>query len=287
MLDKRTKQTWRGLVDYANAENQGVTSHSLENLAAILFECMPWMARTDTVFEDVPAMIALLTQPDILRGTLEGKPVWYSSKSEQELAGQFREQAIEYQPQLRRLLRWLADPARHGDDRVAAWSFLLDHTRHIEFQRGDPAYAPPEEEHVPYWTLRGEPKADFPYRTLVYKDIADPICDFIHQQYELGRNAPIHICKRPGCGSLITRFKKKEYCRTSLCDKERRKRDDDLTKAKNRDNVFLCRLRNMPLAMRRKKVRESAHRLREIESHWRDRNESLATHASKLLREIR
>lgn len=294
MLDKRTKQIWRGLVDYANEDLES-SPNALKNLAETLFESMPWMARTDVVFEDVPAMITLLTQPDILRGmhrgklwgTLEGKPTWDTFHSEQELASQFRDQAIEYQPQLRRLLTWLADPARHRDDRVAAWSFLLDHTRHIEFQRGDPAYGPPEEEHVPYWTSREEAKADFPYRTLAYKDIADPICDFIHKQYELGRNAPIQICKRPGCANLATQFKKREYCRTTSCDRERQERDDDVKKKKNRDNVFLSRLRNMPPAVCRKKARECADRLREIESYWRGRNESLATHASKLLNEVR
>jgi hypothetical protein len=247
---------------------------------------MPWMARTDVVSDDVPAMIALLAQPDILRRTLGGKPVWYSLTSEQELAGQFRKQAIEYQPQLRRLLKWLADPTRHGDDRVAAWSFLLDHTRHIEFRRGDPAYAPPEEEHV-YWTSRGELKVDFPYRTLAYKDIADPICDFIHKQYELERNAPIQICKRAGCGNLVVQFKKRRYCRTAVCDRERQKRENDVEERKNRDRVFISRLKRLAPAMRKKKAQESVDRLREMASYWQEaahRSPTIAKHASDALK---
>src|ERR1019366_3666791 len=114
-------------------------------------------------------------------------------------------------------------------------------------------------------------------------DLADVICDFVQREHESGRDVPIRICKRPGCGKLVTQFKKREYCRTASCDRERQKRDDDRKQKKNRDNVFLCRLRKMPLAMRRKKVRERADRLREIESYWRDKNQSLARHALELL----
>jgi hypothetical protein len=156
--------------------------------------------------------------------------------------------------------------------------------KHIEFQGGDPAFAP-EEEEFQYFTPGGDLKDDFPYRRLFYKDVADVICDFVQKEHETGRGVPIRICKRPGCGKLVTQFKKREYCRTALCDRERQKRDDDLKQKKNRDNVFLCRLRKMPLATRRKRARERVDRLRQIESDWRDRNQSLAKHALELLNE--
>ena len=165
-----------------------------------------------------------------------------------------------------------------------AFAFLSEHMNHIEFQHGDPAFAP-EEEESRYFTPGGELKDDFPYRTLFYKDVADVICDFVHKQHEAGRGVPIRTCKRPGCGKLVAQFKKREYCRTTLCDWERQKRDDDVKLKKNRDNVFLSRVYKLPAAMRRKKLRESADRLREIESYWRDRNQSLSKHALKLLKE--
>jgi hypothetical protein len=328
MLDKRTKQIWRGLVDYANTDLESNTN-ALMNLAGTLFESMPWMARnplgladyakaaslesdtnamknfaTDLAggiwisprlevrvrdpfrFTDVPEMIAVQINPNALQKINEAKQQATSSccKTEKELADQFRQQADKYQLQLRRLLTWLSDPKRNAKDRPLAFEFLSEHTRHIVFERGDPAFGP-EEEQLRYFTPEGNLRDDFPHRTRFYKDIADPICDFIQGEHELGRDAPIQICKRPGCGNLVVRFKKKEYCRTSLCDKERQKRDDDRKQKKNRDNVFLCRLRKMPLAMRRKKVRESADRLREIESYWQEIKPLLAKRALDLLKQ--
>jgi hypothetical protein len=328
MLDRRTKQIWRGLVDYANADLESNTN-ALKNLAGTLFESMPWMARNPLGladyakaaslesdrnerrdlardlaggiyisnqvklsvqrplnFTDVPEMIAVQLNPDALQKINEAKQqaMSPSSKTEKELADQFRQQAAEYQLQLRRLLAWLSDPKRNAADRPLAFEFLNEHMRHIVFERGDPAFGL-EEEQFRFFTPAGNLKDDFPHRTLFYKDIADPICDFIYREHELGRDAPIHICKRPGCGNLVVRFKKKEYCCTSLCNKERQKREDDLKQKKNRDNVYLCRLRKLPLAIRRKKARESVDRLRQIEDDWRDRNQSLAQHALKLLSE--
>jgi hypothetical protein len=281
MLGSGKKKIWRGLVDYANATDLESNPETLSNLAQTLFECMPWMTRT-AFDEDVPAMIALRTNREVLFGQVGEKQVWLLFKSEEQLANQFRQQAIEYQPQLRQLLTWLSDRKQNAKDRSQAFAFLREHTKHIEFQRGDPAFAP-EEEQGRYFTMWGDLKDDFPHRTLSYKDVADVICDFVQKEHELERDVCIGICKRPGCGNLVPQFKKREYCRTALCDRERQKRDDDLKQKKNRDNVFLCRLRKMPLAMRRKKVRESADRLRQIESDWRDRNQSLAKHALELL----
>lgn len=281
MLHSSKHKIWRGLVDYANALDLELNPGALNNLAQTLFECMPWMAGT-AFDEDVPGMIALLRNREVLFRQVKGKRVWLCFKSEEELANQFRQQAIEYQPQVRQLLMWLSDREQNAQDRPHAFSFLREHMKHIEFARGDPAFAPEEEEFL-YFTLGGDLKDDFPHRTISYKDVADVICDFVQREHEPGRDVPIRICKRPGCGKLVTQFKKREYCRTAWCDRERQKRDDDRKQKKNRDNVFLCRLRKMPLAMRRKKVRESADRLREIESYWRDKNQSLAKHALELL----
>ena len=284
MPDGTKNKIWRGLADYANATNLESSPRALDNLALTLSECMPWMART-AFDEDVPAMIALRTNREALFGQVKGKQVWLYFKSEEQLANQFRQQAIEYQPQVRQLVTWLSDRNRNAHDRPNAFAFLREHTRHIEFARGDPAFAP-EEEQFRYFTPGGELKDDFPHRTFSYKDLADVICDFIQKEHEPGSDVPIRICRRPGCGNLVTQFKKREYCRTAECDRERQKRDDDVKQRKNRDNVFLCRLRKLSLPMRRKKVRESAERLREIESYWRDKNQSLANFAFELLNKL-
>jgi hypothetical protein len=281
MIDAGNKKIWRGLVDYANAPNLESNPELSNNFAQTLSECIPWMART-AFDEDVPAMIASRTNREVLFGQVGGKQVWLCFKSEEQLANQFRQQAIEYQPRVRQLLTWLSDRKQNAQDRSHAFAFLREHMKHIEFQRGDPAFAP-EEEQDRYFTTGGDLKDDFPHRTLFYKDLADVVCDFVQKEHELGRDVPIRICKRPGCGKLVAQFKKREYCRTALCDRERQRRDDDLKQKKNRDNVFVCRLRKMTPAVRRKKVRGSADRLRQIESYWRDKNQSLAKHASNLL----
>lgn len=301
MQDSRTNKIWRGLVGYVNATDLESNGDTLKSLADTLLDCMHWMARNpygnDT--DDVPAMLAVQISPDVLWGTVEGRkgPVWLYLESEEELAHKFRRQAIEYKPQIHRLLNWLSDPKNNMEDRPFSFSFLLNHAKHMEFQSGEPAYAPEEEaprywKPVHHWAPSGklidetfELKDDFPHRTRAYKDIADPICDFIQTQHELGRGIPIQVCKRPGCGSLVIQFKKREYCRTAICNRERQKRDDNVKLKKNRDNVFLCRLRKMPPPIRRKKARESVDRLRQIESNWREKNQSLAKHALKLLAE--
>ena len=283
MLNSGNKKIWRGLVDYANAPDLESNPEVSNKLAHSLFDCMPWMART-AFDEDVPAMIALRTNREVLFGWVDGRQVWLCFKSEEQLASQFLQQAIEYQPQVRQLLKWLSDQEKNAQYRPNAFAFLREHMKHIEFAHGDPAFAPEEEEFL-YFTLGGDLKDDFPHRTISYKDVADVICDFVQKEHEPGRDVPIRICKRPGCGKLVTQFKKREYCRTALCDRERQKRDDDVKQKKNRDSVFLYRLRKMKHAVRRKRVRESADRLREIEIYWHDKNQSLAKHALELLNE--
>jgi hypothetical protein len=279
----RKTKIWRGLVDYVNAADQISDAVILGNFARTLFESMPWMART--AYEDaVPKMIALLTNPEALFEHVDGKRVWMYFESEEQIASKFRQQAIEYQPQVRQLLRWLSDPERNGRDLPQAFAFLREHTKHIEFQRGDPAFAP-EEVQYRYFDPgpKGELKDNFPFRTLSYKDVADVVCDFVHKEHEAGRDVPIRTCKRPGCGKLVIHFKKREYCRTTLCDRERQRRDDNLKQKKNRDNVFVSRLRRLPPAIRRKKALENLERLRQIERDWQNKCESLAKHALELL----
>jgi hypothetical protein len=262
-IDQRTKRIWKGLADYTNTDDLASRPNALRSLAATLFECIPWMALSEGY--DVPEMVLSLTN--------KGKDFWTSKLT---LETQFREQATEYQPRVKQLLTWLSDQTHYREDRAAPWRFLCDHTAHIEFYPSgmDPDRVPPEEAHR-YLTHTGRPKVDFPYRALAYKDIADPICDFIHKQYELGREVPIRVCKRSGCGNLVAQFKKRQYCRTETCDRERQKREHDVDSRKNRDRVFIFRLLRLTPAMRKKKVQENVDRLREMASYWKE-----ATHNS-------
>lgn len=323
MLDKRTKQIWRGLVNYVNAPNLESNSKALKNLARTLFESMPWMARnprglidyakaaslesdrialrnlaesaviSETMqssirnpfeFTYVPKMIVVQINPEALRKIDDAgqQARWSGFKTEKQLADQFLQQAVRYQLPVRRVLRWLSNRKRNAEDRPLAFDFLSDHMRHIQFERGDPAFGP-EEEQSRYFTPGGDLKDDFPHRTLFYEDIADPICDFIQKEHELGRDAPVRICKRPGCGGLVFQSKKREFCRMPECDRERQKRDSDIDKWENRDRVYLHRLKKLKAGPRKSQVLKNADRLRDIVAYWRDRNPGIADNASDLL----
>src|SRR5579862_253009 len=105
MIDRGKKQIWRGLIDYVNAQDLESNAEALKSFAATLFDCMPWMART-TFTEGVPALIALRMNREALFGQVHGKQVWLSFESEEQLANQFRQQAIEYQAPVRQVLTW-------------------------------------------------------------------------------------------------------------------------------------------------------------------------------------
>jgi hypothetical protein len=77
------------------------------------------------------------------------------------------------------------------------------------------------DDHIKFWHLSGEPKESAlgsNIRSKNYKDIADPICDFLLDELERMRVdeqwIPILLCKNPGCTNLIMpeRVGKKVHC---------------------------------------------------------------------------
>ena len=287
MSIRHNNQIWRGLVDYVNETSIEENTESLEGLGKTLWDSMSWMARTAfaSTVDDVPEMIAHQVRPGLgLNGS--DNPPCVSFKGEKQLEDQFQKQAVEYQPQVRQMLRWLADPKKNASHRQRAFAFLREHTDHIEFHRGDPAFAPEGDEEFRHFAPDGRVKDDFPHRTLLYKDIADVICDFVQREHEAGRAVPIQMCKRPECGNLVAMLKKRQFCKTAACDKERQKRENDDQKRKNRDALVLWRLRHRKPGTRRSEIRKRIEKLLAIESYWRDKNNSLAAHARNLLRQI-
>jgi hypothetical protein len=282
------EQIWRGLVNYANEPLIEPGNEALKGLAEACWNSMGWMVRTAFDFDqnEVQQMIAQQIQPALGAFSM-GRPPWVFLKSGKDLEDEFHRQAVQYQPDVRQMLRWLADPKRNAHDRDKGFAFLREHSDHIEFQRGDPAFAP-EDQQSRYFDAHGELRtdADFPYRSFRFKDIADVICDFVQREHEAGKSLPVGICKRPGCGNPIVKAKKREFCRSAFCDKERQKRDDGDDQRKNRDRVFLHRIRQMPPGTRREKIHKDSSRLREIESYWRDKNERLAKSSRNLIRQF-
>lgn len=287
MSIRHNNQIWRGLVDYVNATSIEANAEALEGLAKTLWHSMHWMARTAfaSTVDDVPEMIAQQVRPGLgLNGS--DNPPWVSFKGEKQLMDQFQKQAVKYQAQVRLMLCWLADPKKNASLREEAFAFLREHTDHIEFHRGDPAFAPEGDEEFRHFTMDGQVKDDFPRRTLLYKDIADVICDFVQREHEARRPVPIQMCKRPECGNLVAILKKRQFCKTAACDKERQRRENDDQKRKNRDALVLWRLRHKKAGTRRSEIRKRVERLLAIESYWHDKNNSLSAHARNLLRQI-
>lgn len=266
-MTNRIKRIWRGLVVYANANLQS-DSGTLAVLADTILECMPWSTKTAT-FEYVA---------ELARS--------YKTEPTGRTADWFREKAIGYQPEIRRLLSWLCDPKQGKDCRPAAFDFLTTHMEHIGFTRADPAFDPTRPESTRYWKSDGEPKDDFPHRTLRYEDLADPICDFIlneheryhDEEYERARKskftgiAPIRFCDRPACDNLFMpeRLGRKKYC-SDVC---RASRDQEERPDFKRCYQCLYRLEGLKksgkMAVLRKRLKKptTEKNLHELETRW-------------------
>src|SRR5580704_18047435 len=101
-MDERTKQIWKGLVNYANA-----TTVDFNEFRRTVGHCMGWVVATQPI-----GLLSFTTEESL------------------------REQAIRYRPSVRVLLLWLCgDPNADEIDLLeyedGAWDFLDRHTEHI------------------------------------------------------------------------------------------------------------------------------------------------------------
>jgi hypothetical protein len=107
-----------------------------------------------------------------------------------------------------------------------AAEFLHTHLSHIQSEQADPKFDETQLETFSYWEQKGTPRACMLigqlHRALAYKDIIDPICDFILTEHERTHQTeppqrelvPIRVCKRPGCGKFIMSERKdlRKFC---------------------------------------------------------------------------
>lgn len=217
-MPKRNRQIWKGLVAYANA-NLETEVESFASFADTLLDCMPWLARNATF-----GLIPILARD-------------YKTNPTRQIEGLFRAGAVQFQPEIRRLLSWLCNPELNKQDRPFAFDFLQEHMEHARFTSEEPVFDEGHPENPRYWTPRGELRDDFPHRSLNYEDIADPVCDFIlneHERYhdelyQMARKGkslglvPIVLCAS-GCGRFIMpeRTGRKTYCSTECYSKKYR-----------------------------------------------------------------
>jgi hypothetical protein len=283
-MDRITKRTWAGLVNYVNR------TATADEIRATIADCMGWVAAT--LESDVFDRIFMARDPADL-------------SKEAEL----------YRPHVETLLRFLCSaPKSEVRDslRTEAFGFLLEHADHIRalvfkevryeeeyFRKLN--YSPDELENIKQKTRRifeqGRYMVDrrgqatlagedvlplgqwIPSRS--YIDVADSICDFLCSEYakylnrEVSRKdkkaaplTPIFVC--PSCKKLVMpkRIGRRQYC--SECsdrartEKYRQRASPD----EGRDYAWLNRLRNLESDTRKIRLRQPKvkQRLTEIKS---------------------
>lgn len=202
-------------------------------------------------------------------------------------------QASAYRGSVDALLRFLCSAKSEERDMLGqqAIGFLDEHTQHIGGMRlkevcYDPAdaeklnYTPAElerfkEEHDRYWADWKNSPLGILTPSKEYRDIADPICDFVLSEYQESRNreqsrkdrkprptVPIFVC--PNCKKLVMpeRTGRKKYCSDcsdrARAEKYRQKAPSD----ENKDYQWLYRLRHLEPDQRKARLRISKFRER-------------------------
>lgn len=130
------------------------------------------------------------------------------------------------------------------------------------------------------------------HRLLDYKDIADPICDFIwneHGEYHRDRKkllAPLQSCKKPGCEKLVAaeRPSRKKFCSDTCRALNKQESNPSM---QNSDSAFICRTKKLSTTALRDYLREDnsrKERLRRIRHEYSEHKPTLTFEADKLLK---
>jgi hypothetical protein len=236
--DERTRRAWNGLVKYANAK-----AIDTEELRATISDCMPWSTASD---------------PWGLLAGMRGE--W------------LQEQGAKYQSAVKATLLWLCTDRKARDVyRPEAKGFLYEHLAHISLTLGEVPYTPEDPDHFDesrrYWEHGGHPRDDSPLEShdlsKSYKDIADPVCDFLLNEYQKYRNGeykdpvPIFLCTNPDCGKLVMpqRIGRKAFC-SDEC--KAAKQRQEIPQQEQTDYQWLYRLSNKTEGVKRAELRSKS-----------------------------
>ena len=189
-MDQNRRAVWRGLVAYANSEDKIDLIRLRETLSLIL----PW-----------PSRQAAFGFADTRLGH----------------EGFLLEEATKYLPDVKALLMALCKKGSLPWDQL---DFLREHAgQHINHTFEEMPYAPNDPEHnmesMEVWTDSGEQKLTllrWYVRVKDFKDIADPICDFILEEHtklqESGEPFPIILCEYCSKLAMPERIGRMEFC---------------------------------------------------------------------------
>jgi hypothetical protein len=223
-----------------------------------------------------------------LRETISGCMPWSSASDRWGLlagmgAEWLQEQGSKYQPAVKATLTWLCSDAKSRDEyRQAALGFLYEHLAHITLTLGEVPYAPDDPEHFEessrYYEHGGRSKDDSPLGihdlSRGYQDIADPICDFVLNEYQKYRNGeykhpvPIFLCGNPNCGKLVMpqRIGRKTFC-SNECKAAKQRLE--IPQGEQTDYQWLYRLSKKSDGVKKAELRlkSSFERLMDIKAH--------------------
>jgi len=207
-------KAWRGLVDYANATPQELCKDT-DRFLAIIYTCL--------------SQAALLTTAG---------DAYESTQDEQDRIAIFRTQLIGYQPELRRLFRFMCRWARGVDAETEAWAvrFLNEHAYCARRWISEPVLTPADylecgviTEHSPLARKKRKRPPLLPIlpplfaRYESFPHMIDPVCCLILSEQErwhsgqlvgVEQTFPIRECARDGCDRflLARRPKRAMYC---------------------------------------------------------------------------
>lgn len=196
-----TKEIWKQLVEYANADFNGNGEPSLEREFLTLHQaCIQWIApAVGMVSRSMPHVFS----QGIKDANEGGPPISVTAR--------------ENQTEIRRVLQWLIEPEQsEANQAEKAFRYLESCIESIRWERLFNKEFNPIYRKGAFWI-------DYPAN---FGHVMSPMCEFIWRQMEryragdgeLKQLIPIDVCRRPSCGRffLIERIGRGSYC-SGLC----------------------------------------------------------------------
>ena len=191
-------EVWRGIADFANADLAG-NQEALRAVDRLVRKCTPGFPSWD----DTDSIADLI-----------GKPA-----NGQTLDQRFEQKAVEAQPILRLLLRWLARPQEKTlipIDNVIGRPVMMVHPVDILNGELSSTYLQKPSSDTDFGETPGNGSYPFYFERVVkFHSLLGPICNFIVKEADDSiEQAPVRICEREGCGKFTVpeRTGRKKFC---------------------------------------------------------------------------
>jgi hypothetical protein len=283
-MDVKTRRIWAGLVNYAN----GIAT--ADEIRATIADCMGWISATmiSDIFDREFMAEDLSKESEAYRPHVEILLRFLCSEPKSEERNSLRERALgflrehadhisglvlkeaAFREEYFRNLNYGFDEIEKFERRIKR---IFSQARYISDNHGERILV--GEDSLPLGLL-------IPSKG--YKDIADPICDFLSSEYDRYLNeevsrkdkkaplAPIFVC--PRCNKLVMprRIGQRKYC-VECSDRGRtEKYRQNASPDEGRDYAWLYRLRNLDSDTRKIRLRQPKVKQRLAEVKSRQRN---------------